>query len=240
MRSLLFNMDVKMHVEMEKSNVKTAKPNIETAKPAGQQTSGKNKAVFLDRDGTINVEKGYLFRIEDFEFLPGAVEALKSVQDAGYKLIIITNQSGIARGYYTLQDFHRINNWMLETLEAKGVHINKVYFCPHHPEAAVPEFRIDCDCRKPKTGLYKEAVEEFDLEISECYAIGDKIRDCSICGSGGCHGFLIADNEKKEFIADVKAGRVTNVRYAACLNEAVGEIISQKFPAVTARTEVNR
>ena len=192
-----------------------------------QALGKKNKAIFLDRDGTINVEKDYLYKIEDFEFLPGVIDALRSAQEAGYKLIIITNQSGIARGYYTVDDFNTVNGWMLKTLQAEGVRIDKVYYCPHHPDALVPEFRVDCDCRKPKLGLYMQAVEEYDLDLDQCYAIGDKIRDCSICETTGCHGFLIAENEKRDVIQNVKDGKFEKVAYASDLKQAVERILTE-------------
>ena len=143
-------------------------------------------------------------------------------------MIIITNQSGIAKGYYTLAEFNYLNDWMLDSLETQGIHINKVYYCPHHPDAKIPEFRVDCDCRKPKLGLYNKAIEEFHLDLNECYAIGDKIRDCSICATTNCHGFLIAQNEKKEIINDVKNGQYRNVKYATNLKQAILMIMDRK------------
>ena len=111
--------------------------------------SQKNKAVFLDRDGTINIDKGYLYRISDFEFLPGAVEALRNLQEAGYLLIIITNQSGIGRGYYTEEDFAVLTDYMKGELSKSGVNISGVYYCPHLPDAEVERYRKICTCRKP-------------------------------------------------------------------------------------------
>ena len=183
------------------------------------------KAIFLDRDGTINVERDYLFKISDFEFLPGAIDALHSLQAAGFLLIIITNQSGIARGYYTLEDYEKLNGWMLNELERHDVRIEKVYYCPHHPNATVSEYRIDCDCRKPKLGMYKQAIGDYHIDLSRSFAIGDKIRDCSICESTECRGFLIANNEKSEIINAVKAGMVRNVEYAEDLRAAVNRIV---------------
>lgn len=179
-----------------------------------------NKAIFLDRDGTINVEKNYLYRIEDFEFLPGVVGALKYLQQAGYLLIIITNQSGIGRGYYTEKDFQKLNDWMITTLREQGVTIADVYYCPHLPDAQVPEYRKDCNCRKPKLGMYEQAILDYNIQIGHSYAIGDKIRDCAICESTPCKGFLIGDNEKTEVVEEVKAGKIERVRYAKDLAEA--------------------
>ena len=173
-----------------------------------------NKAIFLDRDGTINVEKDYLFRIEDFEFIFGVKEALKLLQANDFLLIIITNQSGIARGYYTEEDYRILNDWMLKELKFQGINITSVYYCPHHPEAKVEKYRKNCNCRKPKLGLYEQAIEDFNIDLSNSYAIGDKIRDCAICKNTDCHGFLIASNEKTSVIEDVKNGKYENVEYA--------------------------
>ena len=140
-----------------------------------------NKAIFLDRDGTINVEKHYLYKIEDFQFLPGVIESLRHLQDAGFLLIVITNQSGIGRGYYTEGDFHKLNDWMVAILKEQGVTITEVYYCPHLLDAEVELYRKDCDCRKPKLGMYRQAVTDYNIELEQSYAIGDKIRDCAIC-----------------------------------------------------------
>ena len=186
-----------------------------------------NKAIFLDRDGTINVEKHYLYRKEDFEFLPGVVEALRDFQRTGYLLIIITNQSGIGRGYYTEEDFQRLNDWMITTLREQGVTIADVYYCPHLPDAKIEKYRKDCTCRKPKLGMYQQAILDYNIQIRLSYAIGDKIRDCAICESTPCKGFLIGENENIEIIEDVKAGKIDRVRYARDLAEAAQMIIDR-------------
>lgn len=186
-----------------------------------------NKAIFLDRDGTINVEKHYLYKIEDFEFMPGVVDALRELQRAGYLLIVITNQSGIARGYYTEEDFQKLNDWMVSTLREQGVTIADVYYCPHLQDAQIPEYRKDCNCRKPKLGMYQQAILDYNIQIGHSYAIGDKIRDCAICESTLCKGFLIGQNEKPEVIADVKTGKIERVSYAKDLAEATRMIVKK-------------
>ena len=157
--------------------------------------------------------------------MPGVIDALRGLQSIGYLLIIITNQSGIARGYYTLDDFYKINAWMIQELEKHCVRIDAVYFCPHHPEGVIPEFQVNCDCRKPKLGLYKHAVRDFDLDLSKCFAIGDKIRDCAICRASSCRGFLISKNEKTEIIEEAKNGDYINLSYASNLHEAAKKIL---------------
>lgn len=186
------------------------------------------KAIFLDRDGTINVEKHYLHKIEDFEFLPGVIEGLRLLVKANYLLVIITNQSGIGRGYYSEKDFHKLNDWMLETLDEQHVKVSKVYYCPHLPDAKVKEYRVDCECRKPKLGMYMQAVKDFDIDLSQSFVIGDKIRDCAICKDTECRGFLIADNEKEEIIEDVKSGKYDRVSYRFSLLDCAKGIVEQK------------
>ena len=179
-----------------------------------------NKAIFLDRDGTINVEKNYLYKIEDFEFLPGVIDALKLLQDAGFILIIVTNQSGIGRGYYTEKEFDKLNTWMIQKLEVLGIKIRKVYFCPHLPDATIAKYRKNCSCRKPKLGMFEDAIKEFDIDVSLSYTIGDKIRDCAICETTNCKGFLIADNERKDILQKVKNKQIERIQYAQNLLEA--------------------
>jgi len=151
----------------------------------------KNKAVFLDRDGVINEDKGYLYRIEDFEFIPEVFDSLLKLQKLNYKLIIITNQSGIGRGYYTLEDFNKLNDYMLRVLGDRGIKIDKVYFCPHSPNE-------NCECRKPKTKFIYSAVKEFDLDLSKCWIIGDKPSDIEMGKNCGCKALLIDSKYVKE------------------------------------------
>lgn len=184
-----------------------------------------NKAVFLDRDGTINVDKAYLSKIEEFEYLPGVIEGLRMLQDAGFILIIVTNQSGIARGYYSEEDFLELNEWMLSDLKEKGINIAKVYYCPHHPTALVEKYRIDCECRKPKLGMYKKAIEELDIDLSQSFAIGDKIRDSAICEKTSCRGYLISNLEKKSVVDGVNSGKYRNIKFAEDLLTATKKIV---------------
>ncbi|GHD48870.1 D-alpha,beta-D-heptose 1,7-bisphosphate phosphatase [Marinobacter persicus] len=135
-----------------------------------------NKAVFLDRDGVINVDHGYVYRKEDFEFVDGIFEVCRHFQKQGYLLIVVTNQSGIARGMYTEADFQRLTEWMLERFREEGIEIAAVYHCPHHPKFG-PEETRDCDCRKPKPGMILKAIEEFDIAPCRSIMLGDKSTD---------------------------------------------------------------
>ena len=122
------------------------------------------KTVFLDRDGTINEEVSYLHKVEDFRFLPGVVEGMKRLYDSGFSLVVLTNQAGIGRGYYPEKDAENVHRFMREALVKEGVTLSGIYYCPHHPEA-IPPYKVDCPCRKPKAGLFYQA--EWDLLLRE-------------------------------------------------------------------------
>lgn len=130
------------------------------------------KAFFLDRDGVVNVEKNYLYKIEDFEFIDGVFETCRYFQEMGYQVIVITNQAGIARDKYSEADFVKLTQWMLEQFENEGIQIAKVYHCPHHPD-----FSGECECRKPKPGMLMSAKEELGIDMANSILVGDKNSD---------------------------------------------------------------
>lgn len=136
-----------------------------------------NKALFLDRDGVINIEKDFIYKVEDFEFLDSVFETLRYFQDQGYLLFIITNQSGIGRGFFTESDFDILTDWMLQQFKAKGIHISKVYFSPYHPEFGIGEYKKDSFCRKPNPGMILQAQKEFDLDLAASILVGDRESD---------------------------------------------------------------
>ena len=148
------------------------------------------KYIFLDRDGTINVEKHYLHKIEDFEYENGVLEALEGLQKLGYKFIIVTNQAGIAKGYYTERDYLILEEFIENDLREKGIIIQKTYHCPHHPQGKIP-YNVNCDCRKPKTGMFLEAIEEFDIDIENSYMVGDRFTDLKPADELGIYPVLI-------------------------------------------------
>lgn len=131
-----------------------------------------NRALFLDRDGVINIEKDYLYKIDDFEFIGGILQLCKYYQNLGFIIIAITNQSGIARKFYTEKDFNLLTQWMIKEFEINGVEIKKVYFCPHHPDISG-----ECSCRKPNPGMLIQASEEFNIDLKNSIIIGDKESD---------------------------------------------------------------
>jgi D-glycero-D-manno-heptose 1,7-bisphosphate phosphatase len=131
-----------------------------------------NKALFIDRDGVINVDKGHVYHSEDFEFIEGIFELCRQYLAEDFIIVVITNQAGIAKGIYTEADYLRLTDWMIGQFKNNGVTISKVYHCPHYPDITGP-----CQCRKPNPGMILEAIEEFNLDISECVLIGDKDTD---------------------------------------------------------------
>jgi D-glycero-D-manno-heptose 1,7-bisphosphate phosphatase len=131
-----------------------------------------NKALFLDRDGVVNIDKGYVYLREQFEFSEGIFEFCRKYKKEGYLILIITNQAGIAKGIYTEDDFIKLTGWMVKQFRNNGIKISKVYHCPHHPD--INGF---CNCRKPEPGMILQAITDFDLDIKECVLVGDKETD---------------------------------------------------------------
>lgn len=143
------------------------------------------KAIFLDRDGTINIDHGYVHQIDDFQFIEGVGKALKTLQDKGYLLVLVTNQSGIARGYFSEAQFHQLTEWMDWSLdEDYGVVLDGIYYCPHHPEGQ-GEFREDCDCRKPKAGMFLQAIQDLNIDPVQSIMVGDKLEDLLAAENAG-------------------------------------------------------
>jgi D-glycero-D-manno-heptose 1,7-bisphosphate phosphatase len=149
-----------------------------------------NKAVFLDRDGVINVDYGYVSLPEQFEFIEGVFEACLHLQRLGYMLIIITNQSGIARGYYTIDQFSKLTSWMCHKFAINGININGVYYCPHHPDTGILPYVQKCQCRKPAPGMLLQAISEHNIDRKKSFMVGDKISDLQAAAAAGI-GFKI-------------------------------------------------
>lgn len=135
------------------------------------------KTVFLDRDGTINVEKNYLYRPEEFEFIPKVPEAIARLNNVGYQVIVVSNQAGVARGYYTEDDVIKLHQYVNGQLSKYKAHIDGFYYCPHHPDAGIGKYKMKCHCRKPETGLFEKACEDFDVDIEDSWMIGDNVGD---------------------------------------------------------------
>lgn len=142
-------------------------------------------AAFLDRDGVINIDHGYVYRREDFQFVPGTLEAARLLVQQGFALVVVTNQSGIGRGLYSEVAFHLLSAWMAEQFAAAGAPLAGVYFCPHHPSDAQGEFRRECDCRKPAPGLLLRAAQELKLDLARSVMFGDKRSDLEAAQAAG-------------------------------------------------------
>jgi len=140
----------------------------------------RNKAVFLDRDGVINEDRGYTYKIKDFALIPYAARGLKLLQETGFKIIVITNQSGIARGLYSLSAMQRFNRHLQKKLEKYGVSIDAIYFCPHFSKGKIVKYRKICNCRKPKPGMIKKAKKDFHLDLKKSFIIGDQTSDIAL------------------------------------------------------------
>lgn len=150
----------------------------------------KNKAIFLDRDGVLNQEMGdYVRRVEDFHILDN-FDALKTLQDRSYLLIIATNQGGLAKGWYTEDELAKMHRLLKEAYQAHGVEITDIFYCPHHPN-----FTGDCDCRKPKPGLLLQGIEKYNIDPAKSYFIGDRERDMEAAAAAGVKGILVDSNQ---------------------------------------------
>lgn len=147
--------------------------------------------VFLDRDGTINQEVHYLHRTEDLKILPGAFKALKCLKDAGFKLVVITNQAGVARGYYSCEEVEKLHEYMNRMLKPYGAGIDKFFYCPHHPEYGIGIYKRNCRCRKPGIGMFEMAEEVFAVDKCHSYMIGDKMIDVQAGINYGIPGILV-------------------------------------------------
>ncbi len=166
----------------------------------------RNRAVFLDRDGTVNVEKEYLHRTEEFEFIPGAPEAIRLLKNAGFLVIIVTNQSGIGRGYYDEAAVHRLHRFMDEQLAHHGTGVDAYYLCPHHPLHGIGEYRRECGCRKPLPGMLFEAAGEFSIDLTVSFIIGDRMADVEAGRAAGCRPILVRTGYGEKESARLPAG----------------------------------
>jgi len=156
---------------------------------------------FLDRDGVLNVDHGYVHRPERLEWVAGAPEAVRLLNEAGIPVIVITNQSGVARGYFGETDVQQFHAHVQEQLRARGAHVDAFYYCPHHPQGTVAEFAIACDCRKPKPGMLERAARDFAVDRRRSFLIGDKDDDVAAAAAFGVRG--IKFDAKTQSLVDV-------------------------------------
>ncbi|OOZ44765.1 D-glycero-alpha-D-manno-heptose-1,7-bisphosphate 7-phosphatase [Solemya velum gill symbiont] len=159
-------------------------------------------ALFLDRDGVINVDHGYVYKPEDVEFVNGIFELVAEAKRAGLLVVVITNQAGIGRGYYSENDFHALMNWMKNQFVEQGGQIDAVYFCPYHPEHGVGHYRKDTECRKPNPGMILQAAQDLKLDLDRSFLIGDKSSDIEAGMAAGVGNNFLLSSEP-EGLADV-------------------------------------
>jgi D-glycero-D-manno-heptose 1,7-bisphosphate phosphatase len=155
----------------------------------------RRPTIFFDRDGVLNYDEGYTYRIEDFRWMLGAMEAIKLCNDRGWLVIVVTNQAGIAHGYYDENALITLHDWMQNQLREQGAHIDAFYHCPHHPEGSIPKLAVSCSCRKPEPGMLLRALQEWSIDPTFSYLIGDKVSDIEAAKRAGIKSILFTSGD---------------------------------------------
>lgn len=194
-------------------------------------------AAFLDRDGVVNVDRDYVFRQQDFQFVPGTLDAARELKDLGLALVVVTNQSGIARGYYGVDEFEALTDWMREQFASHGAALDGVYYCPHHPSAGSPPYRQVCRCRKPQPGLLFDAARDLGLDLARSVLFGDKVSDLQSALAAGIPHRILLGKDGRELPADVFPGGLATARYRS-LADAVRSAPMRALLTQLASTQV--
>ncbi len=194
-----------------------------------QENLMATRAVFLDRDGTINEEVGYVNHVDRLMLLPGAVQAIRLLNENGFKTVVITNQSGVARGYFPESLVHEIHQRIQDSLRKEGATLDGIYYCPHHPDVGNPPYRQRCRCRKPETGMVEEAVKRLQIDCSKSYMVGDRGLDIEFAHKIGAKGILVLTGYGKgEWEHFGKGWKEQSDHVAQDLYEAVQWILFQE------------
>jgi D-glycero-D-manno-heptose 1,7-bisphosphate phosphatase len=189
--------------------------------------TAKRGAVFLDRDGTINEQMGYINHLTRFQLLPGVGQAIKRLNQAQWPVVVVSNQSGVARGYFPPDLVGKVHHLMAEMLERDGARLDGVYYCPHHPRAELDDFRQECNCRKPRTGLFEQAASDLGLDLSKSYVIGDRTSDLKAGRNIGAKNILVLTGYGRGELEYVLPNKdVTPDFVAETLNHAVDYILA--------------
>jgi len=191
-------------------------------------SDGGRPAVFLDRDGTINVEVGYLSRPEDFRLIDGSGRAIRRLNEAGFLVVVVSNQSGVARGYFGEDAVAKVNETMTRELEQLGARLDAIYYCPHFPEGVVDQYRRECDCRKPGPGMVRQAQKDFDLDMGRSYVVGDHRGDILLAKNVGVRSILVVTGHGEEELKKLRGEGVEPDWVVNNLAEAVDRILSEE------------
>lgn len=197
--------------------------------------AGKSQAVFLDRDGTLNDDPGYLDSPEKIRLFPGAIEAVRRINDSGRKVVVVTNQSGVARGLFDEAQLLLIHDHLRDLFRIQGALIDAIYYCPHHPSEGDVKYRIECECRKPNAGLLYLAQRDLNLSLTDSIVIGDRYQDVEMAHRAGARGVLVLTGYgKKEFDEDRESWPQPPDLIANDLSDAIDRILraqAERFPA---------
>ncbi len=172
-------------------------------------------AVFVDRDGTISEEVGYIRNIDQFRLMPKSAEAIKLINKSGLKAIVVTNQAGVAKGYFPEEMVSRVHRKMEKTLSEQGAFLNGIYYCPHHPGGVVESYRKTCDCRKPASGLLKQASKDHSIDLSSSYMVGDKVTDIECAHRAGVKGILVLTGYGEDELKKIEGTKAREPEYVA-------------------------
>jgi D-glycero-D-manno-heptose 1,7-bisphosphate phosphatase len=188
-----------------------------------------HRAVFLDRDGTVNAEVGYLSDLADLRLIPGAGAAIKRFQEAGLKVILVTNQSGVARGYFPESLVHEAHELLDQMLRNEGAKIDAVYYCPHHPTEGNSSFTMECDCRKPGTGLIDRAAWDHGIDVERSYVVGDKWSDVELGQRVGAHAILVQSGFAPDDPGNIRPVHLSDPDFIAHTISEAAEWIIQRI-----------
>jgi D-glycero-D-manno-heptose 1,7-bisphosphate phosphatase len=177
-------------------------------------------AAFLDRDGVINFDRAYVYRQSDFEFIPGVFDAARALKRLSYVLVAVTNQSGIGRGTYSLDDFLALDEWMRARFRDEGAEILATYYCPHHPTDAVGPYRLECECRKPRPGMLLKAAADHGLALDRSLLVGDKATDLQAARAAGIPTRLLVGTDSRSVPADLPEPGLATGRYRSLADAA--------------------
>ncbi len=189
----------------------------------------KNRAIFLDRDGTVSYEVGYVNHPSRYDIMPGSVDAIKKINQSEFLAVLVTNQAGVARGYFKEELILKVHEKLENLLSEKNAYLDAIYYCPHHPELGEPPYRMNCNCRKPKPGLLMRAQKDLNIDLSKSYIIGDSIKDIETGFNAGVPGILVLTGYGKgEYEYHSSGWNIHPVHIAGDLMAAVNWILSKE------------